>query len=239
MSEISTPNNSNQNSEDQEELLLTADDIPPQTKTSFVRLLIFSFIFAAMAIIVFLLYLEFRKPAVTDSFNIQSRPVPADYKDYNNDFWGIRFKYPGTWSPAIGSFDDGLYYFASEPINFINEISGDGAIVALKTYNNYKKMPFNDWALYQEQNYFPAGQVEKTEAKFQDLPAIHYHITLKNPSHNIGSWDMWMVSRTPASKYELILETPNQKVHQDFLNSFENILDSVSFYSGYGTEENK
>ncbi len=218
---------------------LDPNAIPPNSPKSFIWLLVISICIGLFGITGYLLFQEYQAPSANDAFTVPTHPAPPDYKAYSNDFWGIRFEYPGSWTPVIGSFDDGLYYFASQPINFISELDAGQALVVLKTYNNWKKEPFSDWLADQEQNYFPAGDVQKTAANFQGLPAEHYYIQLKVAQNNTQYWDMWVISRTTASIYELILETDNQKTHQEYEQPFNNILDSVQFYGGYGTEENR
>ena len=199
------------------------------------KILLISIVVGALGLAGYLLYGEFKKPKVNGDDSMFDRPLPPDTKDYSNDYWGFRFQYPGTWSPVIGSFEDGEYYFANSPINFIKELELGQVLVEVRTFSNWKGLEFKDWLKDQQTNYLPQGQIEKqTMLEFKQYDAISYKIQLTRPEHNTSYWDVLAVSKNKNVKYLFILETADRDSHDRYEPYFEKIKNTIEFYTGFG-----
>lgn len=226
-----------------DDLVIDEDEIereaPAPKKWLFVPLLFMNLLMVLAAVFGYAIWKDHNKPAV-EGFSFKTKTSPPDYKDYNNQYWGIALRYPGTWARPLGSYDNDNFYFASEAISFIQELSPDEALVDVKGYNNYNRLPFEDWLTNQENNYFPRGTIiVKEPADLQGAPAKHYIIQPASPDHNRGYLDMLIVSRSEDTIYEFILATSDIKTHDKFLPQYENILGSIRFTPGFGLENNK
>jgi len=202
-----------------------------------VRFGVISLCLAVIAIFGYLAYQEYIKPALSGAPGLPRKTLQSQSKLYTNDYWGFKFQYPSFWYPLVGAFEDGNYFFASEPINFISEHSANQAILQIKTYNNIKNLSLNDWLVDQKQNYFPFGAQVLNEQPYSlgQLAGRRYDITLKKPdSLGISHWDMIVLAQNNRF-YEFILETSNSANHDAFKDVFEFMVGGSSFYKPFGT----
>lgn len=177
----------------------------------------------------FLISQQYRKIELTQT---QSEPKSAapNTRHYANAYWGIEFDYPGTWFQPIGSYQDGEYYFASQPMSFINELEPGEGLIALKTYNNWASLPYSDWLKANKYLFIPAGQLSNpTSTTIKGLPAERYTVSLKNSQNNTSLRDMLIISRNTSTKYVFILETDQASSHDKYLTIFESIISSINF----------
>lgn len=199
------------------------------------RVLYISALAACLGIGGFLFYQEFNKAKINDDPAQASAPGP-DKKTYSNDYWGFSFQYPSKWSPLISAFEDGDYFFASEPIDFLVEHSPDQALMEVKTYNNLKNLPFGEWLNDQRQNYIPPATVVKQQTlTVGGLPATRLWLSFPKPQKDIGFWDFVVVAKDNKKIYEFILKTSDNKNSESFKAAFEDILNSIKFYKGFGS----
>lgn len=181
----------------------------------------------------------FYRESRRSSASLFSLPVPKIQNQarlYTNDYWGFRFTYPSSWWPVTGSFTEGDYYFSSQPINFASELSNNQALLEVKSYNNLQNLNFQDWLSNQEQNYFPYGVVlNKQPMRVGQYQAERYLIQLKKPQNSTGFWDMVIISKDDKKMYYFTLQTSTKTVHDQFVDVFNNILQQINFYQGFGT----
>lgn len=205
------------------------------SKKQIIKTFYISLLVAVVGISAFLIYQEYKKPKALGDDSMFARPTDPDSRDYANDYWGFRFSYPGSWLPVVGSFEDGEYYFASEPINFISELESGQAMVEIKTYIDWKHLSFSDWLKDMQANYLPQGLISgQSLTQIKNLPAISYSIALKKPLNNTAYWQVLAISKTDNVKYLFILETANQADAKNYAAGYKKILDSVEFYKGFG-----
>ena len=210
--------------------------VGPRWSKKLILWLLFSSLFvAAAALAGFLYYQELHRPAVDDS-PVSGKHLQRQQKLYTNDYWGFSFSYPSFWYPVTGSFEEGDYFFSSEPINFTQELSSDQALLEIVTFSNYRNLSFTDWLSDREKNYFPLGTIlDKQALQINGYPAMRYAIKLQKPQNLIGYWDMVIISKQDKKMYEFILEAATQDVAVKFQNVFGTMVDSVKFYNGFGT----
>lgn len=178
----------------------------------------------------FLLMQQYRQPSIDETKDGHNLKKSGSSQQYKNQNWGIGFNYPNDWYKAIGSFQDGEYYFSSEPINFVNEIGPDEGILALKTYNNWNSLSYNDWLKDQQSRFWPKGQLTKAQnVTVAGVQAQRFQLQLSQPANNTTLWDIVVISRTSATKYVFIMESGNIKAQQKFLPVLEAALSSVEF----------
>jgi hypothetical protein len=190
---------------------------------------------SAAGVSFFLLRQEYGKNAVSGVL-LPPRLISKSDKAYTNDYWGFRFNYPGDWWQATGSFDEGDYYFSSENINFAGELSAGEALLEVQPYHNLKQLGWADWLADREQNYFPNGTVIKSEdLTVNGAPAKRYLIQLKKNQNNVGVWDMVIVSKDTLRKCIFILKTSDTAADERYQAAYQAILDSLTFYQGFGT----
>jgi hypothetical protein len=199
------------------------------------RVFYISTVIAVLGICVFLLYKEYNKSQI-NGFDIElHKTITPDSKDYANDYWGFKFKYPGTWWPVVAAFIDGDYYFVTDQVNFLAELDDSQAILEVKTYNNWKSLSFEDWLKDQQTNYFPQGKIsDQTNLRINDKPAIRYTIALNKPINKTQYWDVLVLSKNNNIKYFFILETSSKGKHDQYLPEFEKIIKSIAYYTGFG-----
>ncbi len=206
------------------------------SKKLIIKTFIICLILAFSSIFGYLLYNELKKPQV-DEYKLPEKKQISGYKNYSNDYWGFKFQYPNSWWPVTGSFEDGEYFFASEPISFAKELGQGQAMLEIKTYNNYKGLSFADWLADIQNNYLAQGVIEQQNlSEFKSQPAIAYNITLKQSTSNTTFWKIVAISKTQNVKYLFILESDSRETSQKFENDFKNILDSLEFFKGFGVD---
>src|SRR5205085_9143782 len=129
--------------------------------------------------------------------------LQSQQKVYTNDYWCFRFECPSFWFPLVAAYEDGDYFFASEPIKFIKELSPDQALLEIKTYNNLKRLSFADWLANQEENYFPYGAkiTSKNSLLWQGFSGVRYTVVLSKPQHDTAFWDMVVISKNDQKLY--------------------------------------
>lgn len=186
-----------------------------------------SMAFGILSVAGFFLIQEYSKMPATDAFTRTEKQAPPDFIEYRNEYWGIAFKYPGTWTKIVGSFEDGSYYFASQPIHFINELEPGQALVILKTYNNWENLPFETWFIKQRDTYFPRGKLTVEPAAVANTQAKHIQLEFAFPINNIGFWDGYVLSKDEATKYILILGTDNEQTAAKYETQFSQITNSI------------
>src|SRR4029078_8006389 len=102
------------------------------SKTKIVLTFFTCLLLSTAGIFGFLLYQEYgRKPLLNQPETAVKNSVY--FKNYSNDYWGFKFQYPATWSQVIGSYQEGDYYFASQPINFISELESGQMLLEVQT----------------------------------------------------------------------------------------------------------
>ncbi len=204
------------------------------SKRLIITLSIICLIIAAAATLGFLYYYEMHRAAVGGT-DLPDKKAARDEQLYHNDFWGFRFKYPGSWWSVIGSFEEGDYFFASERINFIKELEDDQAIIEVKTYNNLQRVSFDAWLKDQEENYFPRGNLQNDgDRTINGFQARQYRLTASRPINNMPYWTMIIVSNQDKRFYQFILETKTAKAQEDFMDVFKATVDTLEFYQGFG-----
>lgn len=205
------------------------------SKKMILTLLIVSILIAFCGVFGYLYYKE-RHKLSTGDFGLPIRQIQSQTKLYTNDYWGFKFSYPAFWYPLISSYQDGDYYFASEPINFVKEHSNDQALMEIKTYNNLKNLSFDDWINDQLQNYIPAAAVLKRQTlTVGGQPAVRLLLQFQKPQNTIEAWDMIVVEKNNYKIYEFVLQTANLATHDSFQGVFEGMAESVQFYQGFGS----
>jgi hypothetical protein len=177
-----------------------------------------------------------RQQKETEGLKLPPRLLSKNQKIYTNDYWGFSFTYPGDWWPIIGSVEEGDYFFSSENINFISELSEGQALLEVMPFHNLKKLTFTDWLTDREQNYFPAGTVISSNAiPFTDREAKEYVIELKKPTPAIGAWDMVIISQDTTRKYIFILKAKDLETLKRYNGLYRQLLESIKFYNGFGS----
>ncbi len=185
----------------------------------------------------FLFYQEYKKHEVTGE-EITTRPAPPDFKNYNNDYWGIRFSYPGVWWRVTGNVNDAEFYFSSEPIQFLNELSNGEAVVGLKPYNNFQHLTDTEWFRYAEKQYMPYGKVLRSDAvHFQHREARRYIIESPKAQDGLRYIELWTISASPQTKYQFLFLTKDEAGKEAHAQDFMTILGSVVLYPGFGIEK--
>jgi hypothetical protein len=196
------------------------------------RIVLTIFICSAVSIILvfgFLASQQYQKSEAPGVAVSSKTPAP-DTRHYANNYWGIAFDYPGGWSQPIGSYQDGEYYFSSEPINFIGELESGGGLIALKTYNNWQSLPYNEWLKSQRGSFLPAGELSSpVSTTINGTTAYRYTLTLTKPQNNTTLWDVLIISRSTATKYVYILETDQTATREKYLPIFDSLLSSITF----------
>lgn len=227
-----------ENKNNSEEKLVSSDLHPDigikWSRRLAIKIFIFSLLTAVLVIFGFLLYQEYLKPGVGEVALFNKQLTPGA-RAYTNDYWGFSFNYLGYWSQVIGSYEDGEYYFSSEPINFIQEQDADQALMEVRTFNSLKPTTFDQWFADEVENYFPRANISK-QADFpvENGPAHRYYFSLNKPTATVGFWDMIVVSKADQKFYMFILETKDKKTHDDFQTDFETMVQSVHLYNGFG-----
>ena len=215
----------------------TPDDLPDigirWSKAKILTTFFICLLISVFGIVGFLLYQEYSRQAVSDQPQTPAAVLP-DYKNYSNDYWGFKFQYPAGWSQVIGSYQEGDYYFASQPINFISELEPGQALLEVLTYNNFKNLSFDDWLKDRQQNYFPQGSLEKVPAGFKNYLSAEYILKPLRPGENPPYWDIRVISQDGKKIYLLILQTDNGQTNQKFQNTFDNIINNLVIYQGFG-----
>jgi hypothetical protein len=178
----------------------------------------------------FLISAQYRKEQLPDEPKKESTTPQSNTKHYANNYWGIEFDYPSGWTQPIGSYADGEYYFASQPINFINELESGEALIALKTFNNWNSLSLGEWMKSQQWTFIPAGELSAPAAmSVNGMPAQRYTLNLKSPQNNTSLWNIVIISRSTATKYVFILETDQNSTQEKFLPIFDSLLSSVTY----------
>lgn len=187
-------------------------------------------LFSLVLVFGFLLVAQYHKPSIEEPKDDQPAVKLNSNNRYTNQNWGISFNYPDGWSKVIGSFEDGEYYFSSEPINFINEIGPEDGILALKTYNNWNNLPYEAWLKDQQDRFWPKGQLTKPQSQtIANATAQRFQLRLNQPVNNTNIWDIVVISRTQATKYVFIMQSNNEQTEQKFLPFLESTLSSIEF----------
>ena len=181
----------------------------------------------------FLFYQEYSKQAIAGPFSTPEKNS-AQTKTYTNDYWGFRFTYPATWWQVIGSYQEGDYFFASEPINFISELEPGEAVLEVQTYDNYKNMAFADWLKDREQNYFPLGTLQRLQTTLQGHLYAEYLLKPSRPGSNPPFWDIRVISIDNKKIYILFLETDGPDTNKKFQETYNSITNQFDIYKGYG-----
>jgi hypothetical protein len=221
-------------SKDEQTLLSDLPDIGIRwSKTKIAITFFVCLTIAVLGVFGFLLYQEYGKQPLKQQPQATGKNLP-DQKNYTNDYWGFGFVYPASWSQVIGSYQEGDYYFASEPINFISELEPGQALLEVQTYNNYKNLAFDDWLKDREENYFPRGILEKKSGQFKNYLFAEYSLKPARPGPNPGLWDIKAVSKDGRKIYLFIFQTDSRQIEQKFQNVFNNLMDSLSIYKGFG-----
>lgn len=201
-----------------------------------VKIIYISVLTACLGITGFLLYKEATKIKIQgEEVGPIKIPLP-DTKYYANDYWGFKFSYPGKWWPVIGSFEDGEYFFSSENINFISELSPTEVLLEVKTFQQNKNPNFEEWIKNRETNYFmPKSIIKKTSIFLKDYPAVRYSIQNTNKNSPAGVSELVVISNKINRIYFFNLKAENSDSLKTFLPNLENILQSLEFYKGFGT----
>jgi hypothetical protein len=182
------------------------------------------------AVFTFLVIAQYRKIEDATETSGPEKIAAPEFKHYANQYWGVEFDYPGKWTQPIGSYQDGEYYFSSEPINFINELEAGEAIIALKTYNNWKGLSFGDWFGENRYLFLPSGELSAPRAEtVAGVPAHRYTLRLSKPQNNTAVWDILLVSRNQATKYFFALEADNDENLKKYQPVFDTLLTSLTF----------
>jgi len=221
--------------------LLAADELPPElaarwSKKQLLAVFTVCLLVAALAIFGFLLYKEYNKGEVA-GLSLPPRLISLPVKLYNNDYWGVKFSYPGDWSPVIGSFDEGNYYFSSQNINFLEEQADNEAIVKLETYHNISFSTFRQWLAGREQNYFPRAKiVDEHDITINGYDGKEYVYIPDRPEWPQAAYiDRVVLARDQKNIAIFYLITKNSQSHDNFQPIFSQILNSVQFYNGFGS----
>lgn len=194
-------------------------------------------ILGASGVVSFFIWKEINHKADAE-IKIDQKTPPPDFKYFSNDYWGFKFYYPGTWFRVRGDVKDSEFYFASEPIEFLNELSSSEALFGVRTFNNFDHSDLQGWFDTQERLYLPFGKiVKKEDTKLLGLPARHYIMVPAKPIGTISYYEIYTVSVTDMSKLQLILMTSSEEKNQDFQKTYQQILSSFTFYKGFGEEK--
>ncbi|HEX3095960.1 MAG TPA: hypothetical protein VHQ20_02460, partial [Patescibacteria group bacterium] len=192
------------------------------TTKKIVLIVVLCFGFSLMLVFGFLTSAQFRKDQIKDDSKKESTGPTSNTKHYTNNYWGIELDYPSDWSQPIGSYADGEYYYASQPINFINELEPGEAIIALKTFNNWNSLSDSEWLKSQQWSFLPPGELSSpTATTVTGMPAQHYTLKLKTPQNNSSFWNIVIISRSTATKYVFILETDTEETNKKFQANFD------------------
>lgn len=195
-----------------------------------VLVVVLSVSFSIMLVFGFLASAQYRSEQIPDEAKKEDKGPSSPTKHYTNNYWGIELEYPTSWTQPIGSYADGEYYFASEPINFIGELENGEAIIALKTFNNWSSLPLNEWLKSQQWSFIPNGELSSPKSTtINGMPAQRYTLKLKTPQNNTSLWDMIIISRTTATKYVFILEVDNEGTQKKFEPDYEALLSSITY----------
>lgn len=200
-----------------------------------VRLFLYSFILAFGLIFGYLFYREYIKTGMQEPA-FQATKLQSQDRLYTNNYWGFKFRYPSFWYPVVGSYEEGDYFFASEPINFISELENDQALMEVKTFRNLKGLSFDDWVDWQEENYFPLhSSGGKNQLTVGNLPARRILMVLKKPEHGTSYWDVVIVGGGNQRVYQFVLETRDQETLKKFQAIFETMVNSLEVGGEFGT----
>lgn len=199
--------------------------------------LVVCIVFGSISVVSFFVWQELNHKA-TAEIQLDKKTPPPDYKYFSNDYWGFKFYYPGTWFRVTGDVKDSEFYFASEPIEFLNELSSSESLFGVRTFNNFEHLDWQGWLDAQERLYLPYGKiVKKEDVKLLGLPAEHYIMVPVKPVGNINYYEIYTVSVTDMTKLQLILMTANEDKNKDFQTVYQQILSSFTFYKGFGEEK--
>ena len=198
------------------------------SKKQFAIVSIICLLVAILGIFGFLLYKEYKKGDVA-GVSLPPRLISDPIKLYNNDYWGVRFSYPGDWWPVIGSFDEGNYYFFSENINFLQEQSPNEAIIKLETYHNISFPTFRQWLDDREKNYFPQSKiVSQQDISINGHDGKEYVYIPSRPEWPQATYiDRVVLARDQRNIIILYLITSDVGSHDRFNPLYLQILNSV------------
>lgn len=220
---------------------LDQDELPPEltqgwSKKKSIFFFIACLLIAILGVFGFLFYKEYKKTEVA-GLNLPARLTSPPVKIYTNDYWGIKFSYPGDWWPVIGSFEEGNYYFSSENINFLQEQSNNEAIIKLETYHNIQFPDFKQWLADREENYFPRDKIlDEHEITINGHAGKEYVYNPNKPQWDNALYiDKVVLPRDNRNIYIFFLITKNQAVHDNFKPLYDKILNSAEFYNGFGS----
>jgi hypothetical protein len=218
------------------------NNLPPElqinklSKKTLITFFCVSLILTTGGVFGFLYYKESKKEEIKEVSFLPPRVISPAYNLYTNDYWGFKFRYPGDWYPVIGSYEEGKYYFSSENIKFISEQSDNEALVEVQTYNNLKNTTFSEWLKEHEEHFFPRGEILETKTRtINGYKAKEYLLRPARPLHNAHLLHIVAISRNEKKQYIFFLETKDQETHDRFTPLFEQILESVAFYDGFGS----
>lgn len=201
-----------------------------------IRWLVLCFALGFFGVVGFLLWQEYaRKDAA--SLEIEQKAPPPSFKYFSNDYWGFKLYYPGAWSRVTGAVKDSEFYFASEPIDFLTELSSTEALLGVKAYNNFEHLSWTDWVVSQEKLHMPGQVVKRENTTFFKLPAVRYQLVPHRSEKLFGYYDMITVSKSDMTKLQIMLITSSKEKHADFIDDFNKILESITFYPGFGEEK--
>lgn len=196
--------------------------------TSFICLLI------TIAAVFGYLYHAERNKAHTAEIPLPFKPSAPDLKNYNNDYWGFKFSYPGSWQALIGSFEEGSYYFSSDKINFTSEMEEGQALLEVNPYIDIKNLGYDPWLEERRQHYFPRGRILALEDfTINGFLATRQFIQLDKPVEGRAFWDLIIVFNNRGRFYQFTLQTKTMEDHSHFTDVFRAILDTLEFYEGY------
>jgi hypothetical protein len=204
------------------------------SKKSLLITLAVTMLLAVLCVFGYLIYQEYRQAGIADPSSTQQAPDIYD-KLYSNDSWGFKFSYPQSWWPVIGTFDEGDYFFASEQINFTDQLDQGQAQLEVKCYKDWKNMPNQAWLTFMQTNYLPYGKILQNRMYSLNGYAVQRQlIQLNTPQNpNTGYWDMAVVSPGNSTHYLFIFQTDGPATHDKFDADFESILNSLKFYKGF------
>ncbi len=203
----------------------------PVKKRQLLKILSFSLAAAALATLSFFIYQEYIRPEASGPAAEPAAQDSQAEKTYNNDYYGFKLAYPGNWRPIIGSFKDGEYYFSPDKINFAGELEPGQLLLLIKTYQNWKGIPFADWVRELESDYFPAGQIlSKDAAMLLGRTAFEYRIRPMRAPDAQKYWHMWLIPKDNSTMLWMIFLTDSEKTDAGFAVQEENLLQGLEFY---------
>lgn len=186
------------------------------------------FILTILGSVSVLFIFEWKQKTTVEAEQTSNTHAPQT-KKYTNSYWGFSLQFPKTWSQPTGSYADGQYFFASEPISFVNELSENEALISILCFNNWKNLEFDEWVAEQKQNIWPkTGIAQEEKVEFKNSPALRFAVNAEkeiNQQHQI-----WMAFKKDEKTFFIFkLASNSEKNLNAYKKYFENLLQSFEY----------